>query len=74
VLATLRRRLQRFERAAGGHLGIRLRACAVRLGIASERLSEIADEHKEVLTREIGTDGMVTWEGLCWLRDIGLFK
>ena len=70
---TLKNRIKRLERASGGDLEIRLRAFARRLGIAPDRLLAISGDHRERLAREIGTDGMVTYEGLCWLLDLGMF-
>ena len=70
----LRNRIKRLERASGGDLEVRLRAFAKRLGIAPDRLLAIAGDHRERLVRELGTDGLVTWEGFCWLRELGLFE
>jgi hypothetical protein len=72
VTRTLKNRIRRLEGASGGDLEIRLRAFAIRLGIAPDRLLAIAGDERERLAREIAADGMVTWEAICWLRERGL--
>ena len=70
----LKKRVERLETATGGDLHVRLRAFAARVGVTPDRLIALAGEHRERLAKEIGDDGLITWEGLCWLRDLGAFS
>ena len=69
---TLKKRIEQLERTSDGDLDARLRALAERVGIDPERLLALVGQHRERLSREIGTDGMVTWETACWLHDCGI--
>jgi hypothetical protein len=70
----LEKRVERLEKATGGDLHVRLRAFAERFGVAPDRLIALADEHRERLAKEIDDDLLITWEGFCWLRDLGAFN
>ena len=70
---TLTRRIKRLE-GAGGDLENRVSTLAERLGVAPERILAAVGQHRERLAKEIHADGQITWEGLCWLRDVGAFR
>ena len=71
---TLKKRIERLERTPGGDLDLRLRVFAERVGISADQLLALVGQHRERLSREIGNDGMITWETLCWLCELKLFR
>jgi hypothetical protein len=72
-MKSLHRRLDRFERAAGGDFPIKARAVAERLGVPAEQLLAVAKGHEAQLSPNMGMDGTITWEAFCCLRDLGAF-
>ena len=68
---TLKKRVERLERASGTDLEIGLRALARRTAITPEPLLAIGAQHREQLRNQIWPDGTLTWEALCCLHDSG---
>jgi hypothetical protein len=73
VMRTLKKRVERLERASGTDLEIGLHAFAKRMAIPPEPLLTIAAQHREQLGNEVWPDGTLTWEALCYLHDSGAF-
>jgi hypothetical protein len=73
-MKSLNRRIARLERASGGDFPTKVRAAAERLGVPADRVSALAKGHEAQLGANIGTDGTVTWEAFCHLRELGLWN
>lgn len=74
MVRSLRRRVERLEKVSGGNSEPNLQALARRIDIAPERFAAVAQDEKWRLGELIGKDGMVTWEGFCELRELGLLS
>jgi hypothetical protein len=67
VTRTLRKRVERLEKAAGGDLENRVRVLAERLGLAPEQILVAAGQQRGRFAKEIDADRQISWGGLCWL-------
>ena len=70
----LRKRIECLEGISRGDFETKVQALAERLGISAERMLVVAREHEGRLSRAIGTDGTITWEGFCYLHQLGVFR
>jgi hypothetical protein len=71
VTGSLQKRIKRLERISGGEFETKLRAFSERMGIPAERMRAIAPEHKRWLSQNMGRNGTITWEGFCYLYQLG---
>jgi hypothetical protein len=70
-MKNLNRRIDRLAKASGGDFQAKVRALSERLGVPAERILAAAKGHEAQLNRDIGIDGTITWEGFCYLRQLG---
>lgn len=68
----LMRRLEKLEQGVlqTSQFQAKLRGCARGWGVDEEAFLQAAQGHEENLRRELGDDGLVTWETFLLLRDI----
>ena len=72
-MKNLNRRIDRLARASGGDFQAKSRALAARLGVPIERILAAAKGHETQLNLELGMDGSITWQGFCFLREVGVW-
>jgi hypothetical protein len=70
---TLKKRIERLERAGVTDLEIGVRAFANRMGLAPDPLLQIVEKHQQRLANQVWANGSLTWEALCCFRNSGAF-
>jgi hypothetical protein len=68
-----RRRIERLEGASKNDFESKAIVLAENLGMAPEPILALSAEDRQRVTPLMGTDGTITWEGFCYLRELGIF-
>jgi hypothetical protein len=69
----LNRRIDRLVKVSGGDFQAKALALAKRWRIPTERVLEVAKGYETALNPSLFSDGCLTWEAFCLLRELGLW-
>jgi hypothetical protein len=73
-MKNLKRRIERLTKASGGDFQAKARALAKQWNIPTERVLAVTKGHEAALNHSLFTDGSLTWEAFCFLRELGLWN